>query len=69
MVYASKKGEVLLMPKLGKLGPHSVEDPHDAGTTADAGDQGLAKKIISGPVNKEDFDALGDLNLATHALF
>jgi hypothetical protein len=46
-----------------------VEDPHDAGTTADAGDQGLAKKIISGPVNKEDFDALGDLNLATHALF
>jgi hypothetical protein len=60
-VRASKKGEVLLMRKLGELGPRPVEDPQDAATTVDAADQGLAKKIFSGTVDKEEFDALHDL--------
>jgi hypothetical protein len=67
-VRASKKGEVLLMRKLGKLGPRPVEDPQDAATTPDAADQGLAKKIFSGPVNKEDFDTLRDLFSTARAL-
>jgi hypothetical protein len=38
-VRASKKGEVvLLMRKLGKLGPRLAEDPQDAAATVDAAD-------------------------------
>jgi hypothetical protein len=58
---ASKKGEVLLMCKLGKLGSRPSEDPQDAATAASAADHGLVKKIFYGSVNKEDFDALRDL--------
>jgi hypothetical protein len=66
-VRASKKGEVLLMRRLGKLdkrGSSPSEEPQD---TVASADQGLAE-VFAGPVDAEDFAAFRDIFLAARAL-
>jgi hypothetical protein len=64
---AFKKGEVMLMRKLGKLDMRPIEDPEAAAAAATATDQGLTE-VFTGPVEKEYFAALRDTFPSAHAL-
>jgi hypothetical protein len=66
-VCASKKGEVLLMRKLGNLGQCPNDNHQDAFVAATTVDEGLTE-VFTGPVDEEYFSAFRDIFLAVQAL-
>jgi hypothetical protein len=65
---ASRKGEVLLMCKLGKLDMHPIEDHEAVAGAATAAYRGLTE-VFTRPVEKEYFATFRDTFPAALSLF